>query len=63
MYKIWKYFEKVKVIACNNHMQQTSRIAPVYTIKVKLLKKTSIFLSQVTKMLSGWNNVWQGYGT
>ena len=44
-------------------MQRTSRIAPVYTIKVKLLKKTSIFLSQVTKMLSGWNNVWQGYGT
>ena len=39
------------------------RVAPVYTLKVKLLKKTSIFLSEVTKMLSGWNNVWRGYGT
>ena len=30
MYKIWKYFEKRQVIACDNRMQQTAGIGPVH---------------------------------
>ena len=36
MYKIWKYFEKRQVIACNYCMQQTTRIGPVVILELNL---------------------------